>query len=195
MVKPEEPKMRLQLALPHADAHGRYEIATLPAVAGADAPQRVFEEGFEEGLIRWHPATGIIARRDNAGHSGACLLLEGKPQEATWNYVSFPLPQKLTAGARYRLSCWMKVDAITPDAPAPYLKIGLTDASGKWLTNVSTNPYDLKKLGTWQQLTAWVETTPETAGGEIAVEKGSLEARPQITLRLDEVALELTESP
>ena len=195
MVKPEEPKLRLQLALPHPDAQGRYEIAALPAVAAADAPQGVFQEGFEEGVAAWHPAKGIVARRDDSGHSGACLLLEGKPQEATWNYVSSPLPQKLMAGARYRLSCWMKVNAITPEATAPYLKIGLTDAAGKWLTNVSTNPYDLKELGTWQQLTAWVETTPQTAGGEIAVEKGSLEVRPQIALRLDDVALELTESP
>ncbi len=42
---------------------------------------------------------------------------------------------------------------------------------------------------------AWVETTPETAAGVIAVEKGSLEARPAISLRLDDVGLELLEAP
>ena len=69
----------------------------------------------------------------------------------------------------------MRVDNIAPGSPAPYLKIGLSDARGKWLTNVHTNRYDLGKPGTWQRLVALVETTPNTAGGHLTIEKGSLE--------------------
>ena len=88
----------------------------------------------------------------------------------------------------------MRVDKIAPGTPAPYLKIGLTDAS-KWLTNVPTNAYDLGKLGTWQHLVAFVETTPNTAGGHLAIEKGAREGHFDTSLGLDDVSLELLESP
>ncbi len=84
---------------------------------------------------------------------------------------------------------------VTPGAPPPYLKIGLSDAQGKWLTNVQTNSYDLGRLGTWQRLVAFVETDPNTSGGHLAIEKGSLEARIAAAIRLDDVRLELLESP
>jgi hypothetical protein len=51
------------------------------------------------------------------------------------------------------------------------------------------------RLGTWQRLVAFVETTPDTAGGHLAVEKGNFEQRIAATIRLDEVALALLESP
>ena len=66
----------------------------------------------------------------------------------------------------------------------------------RWtLTNVQTNSYDLGRLGTWQQLVGFVETTPNTAGGHLAIEKGSLEGRISAAIRLDDVRLELLESP
>ena len=195
MVKPEEPDLRIKLALANADADGRYEVASLSAVATADTTETVLHEEFEKGIVGWQPIQGIAASRDGAGHTGACLRLAGKPQEDAWSYAAFALPKPLTPAARYRLSGWMKVDALTPGAAPPYLKIGLNDASRKWITNVETNHYDVARLGTWQELMAWVETTPETATGVIAVEKGSLEARPTISLRLDDVGLELLEAP
>ena len=54
----EEPSLLLRLALPHADAQGRYEIAALPTVTAADTPQTVFQDGFEEDFTGWHPAQG-----------------------------------------------------------------------------------------------------------------------------------------
>ena len=60
---------------------------------------------------------------------------------------------------------------------------------------VKTNSYDLGRLGTWQRLVALVETTPNTAGGHLAIEKGALEGSITATIRLDDVRLELLESP
>ena len=89
----------------------------------------------------------------------------------------------------------MHVDNIDAGAPAPYLKIGLSDAKGKWLTNIQTNSYDVARPGTWQRLVALVETTRNTAGGHLAIEKGNLEGRIAATIRLDDARLELLESP
>ncbi|MCC6446608.1 MAG: hypothetical protein IT210_24535 [Armatimonadetes bacterium] len=87
------------------------------------------------------------------------------------------------------------MDSIAKGTAAPYLKIGLTDGKGRWLANINTDPYDTARMGDWQQLTAYAETTPDTAGGHLAVEKGSLEARSRVLLWLDDVELELLESP
>lgn len=89
----------------------------------------------------------------------------------------------------------MHVDNIAPGTRAPYLKIGLSDAQGKWLANIQTKSYDLATLGTWQRLVALVETTPNTVGGHLAIEKGSLEAHIHAAIRLDDVRRELLESP
>jgi hypothetical protein len=104
------------------------------------------------------------------------------------------LSRPLLPGSRYRLSCWMNVERADPGR-SPYLKIGLTDAGGRWLTNISTPTYDMRRPGTWQHLVALVETSTDTAGGHLAIEKGALEARLDVTLRVDEVRLELLESP
>ncbi len=138
----------------------------------------------------------MTERIDPAAHSGqGALLVTGTQSGDAWSYALFYPKQPILPASRYRLSCWMKVDSIEPATKAPYLKIGLTDSQGKWLTNFSTNPYDTTKLGTWQQLTGFVETPANTAGGHFAIEKGSLESKMTVTLRLDDVRLELLESP
>ena len=133
---------------------------------------------------------------DGSAHGGKnCLRIAGTQPGTTWNYAQFSLPRPVLPASRHRLSCWMRVDKIAPGTPAPYLKIGLADASGKWLTNVQTNAYDLDKLSTWQHLVAFVETTPNTAGGHLAIEKGAREGHFDTSLGLDDVSLELLESP
>lgn len=194
MEKPEA-KQIIQLALQNSDAEGRYFIANIKIAAGTAQPSVVYSEDFENGVGDWESAKGMVLKNDATGHNGAALLVDGTPQEATWNYAALNLKTPILPGSRYHLSGWMKVDSLTLNTPAPYLKIGLNDQDGKWLTNVETNKYDATKLGTWQKLEAWIETTPQTAQGALAIEKGSLESRPQMTLRLDDVRLELVESP
>ncbi len=88
----------------------------------------------------------------------------------------------------------MLIESIEPKI-RPDVKIGLIDAQGEWLTNKHTNPYDLSKLGTWQHLEITLETTLETAGGHLSVEKRNREAKIAVTMRIDDVRLELLESP
>lgn len=195
MVKPEEPALRIQLALAGRDADGRYDVAGVPVERGEARGGTAYEQGFEAGDGGWHPTEGISLKVDADAHSGkGALLVAGTQPGTAWSYASVDLPGPVLPASRYRLSCWMKVDG-APPARAPYLKIGLTDAQGKWITNISTQEYDLAKVGTWQLLQAFVETTPETAGGHLAVEKGSLEGKFAVSLRLDDVKLELLEAP
>ncbi|MDH7569051.1 MAG: DUF4832 domain-containing protein [Armatimonadota bacterium] len=195
MVKPEEPALRIYLGIEGRNAEGAYELGEV-AVERAAPPQGLaYEEGFETDLAGWRASQGMVARREGDARQGqGCLLVTGLQPGTAWNYASVTLQRPLLPASRYRLSCWMKVEQIE-GGEAPYLKIGLTDAEGKWLENHPTTSYDLKKLGTWQLLQGYVETTPDTAGGHLAIEKGNLGAKARITLRLDDVRLELLESP
>ena len=49
-------------------------------------------------------------------------------------------------------------------------------------------------MGAWQKLTAYVETTLDTAGGHLTVEIGDPGSRVAVTPRLDDVRLEPLES-
>ena len=195
MVKPEEPGLRIQLGIAGRDSDGRYDLGEIDAERTGPRTGTVYQEGFETGDGGWRATEGMTTRPDPGAHSGkGCLLVTGTQPGTAWNYASLDLPRPVLPASRYRLSCWMKVDRIEPARP-PYLKIGLNDIHGQWLANFTTNPYDLSKPGTWQRLTGIAETTPDTASGQLAIEKGSLEEKMTVTLRLDDVRLELLESP
>jgi hypothetical protein len=196
MVDPQNASLRVQLGIGGRDAKGYYDLCSLPAAQYVSGPAAAYEEGFEQGTGSWGASQGMTVRVDAAAHNGkGCLLVSGTQPGKAWSYAQINLKQPLLPASRYRLSCWMQVEEITPGSPAPYLKIGLTDARGKWLTNVQTGSYDLGRLGVWQHLVAFVETTPDTAGGHLAIEKGGLEVRIHAAIRLDDVKLELLESP
>jgi hypothetical protein len=196
MVEPENPSLRVQLGIAGQDAQGSYDLCSLSTAKRAAGPAVVYAEGFEQGTAGWTAAQGMTAQANATAHTGdSCLLISGRQSGNAWSYAQITLSPPVLPASRYRLSCWMRVDKIDPGAPAPYLKIGLADAHGKWLTNIQSSRYDLERLGAWQRLVALVETTPDTAGGHLAIEKGTLEGRVAATIRLDDVQLELLESP
>ena len=196
MVDPADPALRVQFAISGRDSEGRYDLCSLPAERRATASAAAIEEGFEHSLGGWGASQGMTVRVDPVAHGGqASLLVTGMQPGTAWGYAQINLREPVLPASRYELSCWMRVDRISPRTYAPYLKIGLTDARGKWLTNVQTDRYDLDKLGTWQHLVAIVDTTPETAGGHLAIEKGTLESRVQAQIRLDDVRLTPLETP
>ncbi|MCY3022406.1 MAG: carbohydrate binding domain-containing protein [Planctomycetota bacterium] len=195
MLRPEQPDVRVALGIAGRDTEGRYDLGEIAVQKGEPRQSVAYEEGFENGVGGWQAAQGITLRQDEGAHAGkGCLLATGTQAGNAWNYASYNLPQPLLPASRYRFSCWMKVDSAEP-AKAPYLKIGLADAAGKWITNCTTNTYDLAKVGAWQLLQGFAETTPETAGGHMAIEKGALEQKITVTIRLDDVKVELLESP
>ena len=197
MVKPEDPALRVQLGIAGRDAQGRYAVAGLPAVAGAPLPTApAYAEGFEDGPGGWNAAPGMTARRDADAHAGrGALLLQGTQPGTAWNFAAVSLPAPVLPASLYHFSGWMKVDALSPASNAPYFKIGLNDAHGHWLTNCTTNPYDTQKLGTWQHLEGDAETPLDAAAGDVSIEKGGLESHVTATIHVDDVRLDLQESP
>lgn len=196
MVQPERPDVRIQLGLSGRDADGAYAVCQVAVERRAHREVVVYSESFEAGDGGWRATDGMSAVVAADGHGGGrCLLVRGTQPGTAWNYAVVNLVGPVLPASRYRLTCWMNVQSLSAGADAPYLKIGLTDPHGEWLANVATSPYDTGRMGTWQLLTAYVETTPDTAGGHLAIEKGSLEGRSEVALRLDDVKLELLESP
>ena len=192
-----ETGQRILLGLAGGDAQRRYGMCTLKGVATAGESGLAFEEGFEApGAQPWGTFPGLTATIDTAAaHSGkAALLITGK-MGTGWNYTSFRVPKTLIPGARYRLSGWLLVDKLQGITPAPYLKVGVNAADGHWLENYSTGPYDLTKLGTWQYLEDTFEVPAAGATGDICIEKGQMEGEAMVTLRLDDVKLEVVEAP
>lgn len=53
----------------------------------------------------------------------------------------------------------------------------------------------MSRTGQWQQLEAAFETSLETAGGHLALERGSNDTATRIDLWFDDVRLELLEAP
>jgi len=195
MVKPEEPGLHIELSMEGRDSEGRYDLGGVrvePAPAGREVAYR---EGFEGGLAGWVAMQGMSVRTGPAAKSGrSCLLVTGRQPGAAWNYAALGSPLPIAPYSRYQLSCWMKVDSIDSLNP-PYLKVAFHDADGKWLTNFSTNQYDLARMGSWQHLVGYAEASPEAAVAYFAVEKGGLENAVAASICLDDVVLELLESP
>ena len=105
------------------------------------------------------------------------------------------LPGPLLPSGKYRLSVWMLVERIEPAKHAPYVKIGVNGADGRWLANFQSSRYDLAKLNTWQRLEAVAEMPVEAGSGDLAIEKGVYGTAVSARIRLDDVKLELLEGP
>jgi hypothetical protein len=135
-----------------------------------------------------------LSKDAQARTGSGCLYVTGLQPGNSWSYASTPnIP--LLPGSRYRLSGWMKVDGLPQGAHAPYLKVGMSGSDGKWQANANTNPYDISAMGTWQRLTAIAETGEDTVGGNITIEKGAYGQSVPVTLRIDDISLELLETP
>lgn len=195
MFAPERPETKILLGISGKDAENRYKIGQVDAVKVERRQESVvYEMGFEDGEV-WSAVKGMEASADKEkAHTGDYSMLISGTQQNSWGYASHKLESPVLPGSKYRLSCWMLVESIKPGLK-PNFKIGLADSENEWIDNRNTNPYNLSKLGTWQYLEAIFETTMETAGGHLSIEKGGFETKVTATIRLDDVRLELLESP
>jgi hypothetical protein len=193
---PGEAGRNTLLGLAGQDEADRYYLCRLAGITVQRPAGIIYHQHFESAEYGWNCAQGLQSELDTTVfHEGESSLHLSGPQASGWNYVSHTLASPVLPASKYRLSCWLKVNIMEPTRLAPYLKIGLTDSEGKWLTNCVTNSYDMNDSGQWQHLEAVVETTLETAGGHIALERGSHDAATRIDLWLDDVQLELLEAP
>ncbi len=66
---------------------------------------------------------------------------------------------------------------------------------GSHLANHHTERYDLDRLGTWQELSGVFEVGAQAAQGVISLQKGGRHAVRSAVLALDDVCLDVLESP
>jgi hypothetical protein len=185
------------LGIAGRDADDRYALCEVPAVQATPIAGAVYEEGFEAGAKPWSAVKGMTATVDEGtAHSGAGSLLVTGGCDNTWNYASVRLPAPAVPGGLYRLGVWMRVDKMDPMGRAPYVKLAVNAPDGKWLSNYGSNPYDLKQMGTWQYLETTADLPANAGSLDIAIERGAVNmALSEIVLRLDDVKVELLESP
>ena len=187
---------RIRLGIAGGDREGRYDLCAIPGVRRRDTESTVYEEGFERGTGGWSAARGMTAASDErSAHEGGASLLVAGTQRRGWNYAAFRVPSALVGGGVYRLSAWMLVEKIEPKGSAPYVKIGVNGTDGRWLANYNSGRYDLAGLGTWQRLEAVADVPVDAGTADLAIEKGAHDTPTAAMIRLDEVKLELTESP
>lgn len=196
MHRPGKTESHILLGLAGRDDADRYPLCRLSGVTTQRPIGIIYQQQFESTGHGWGNSRGIQSELDTTVfHDGKSSLHLSGEQTHGWNYVSHALDPPIMPASKYRLSCWLKVNSLEPDRLPPYLKIGLTDGEGKWLTNCPTNSYDMGTAGTWQYLEATFETSLETGGGHLALERGSDDITTQIDLWLDSVELELHEAP
>lgn len=193
---PERAEHNILLGLAGRDQADRYDLCRITGVTAQRLTGIVYQQQFESTDHRWNCSRSLQSGLDNTTfHDGRSSLHVAGQQARGWNYVSHTLDLPILPASKYRLSCWLKVTALEPDGLPPYLKIGLADRAGKWLMNCPTNAYDMSNSGTWQRLANTLETSLETAGGHLALERGSHDTATCIDLWLDHVQLELLEAP
>jgi len=196
MLLPERPGRNILLGIAGRDAEDRYRIGSVSGAATSRPTGVVYAQGFEADDYDWSVASGIEAALDTGTfHGGKAGLRLSGVQQGAWNYAAHYLEMPVLPGSKYRLSCWLKVDALEPVRMAPYLKIGLTGPDGAQLENCHTNRYDMSAAGTWQRLEGTFETPLETAGGHLALERGSKDVQTRIKVWIDDVELTLLEAP
>lgn len=146
---------------------------------------------FEHAKLTWTPraATVKLERVTAGAHTGAACLRVSGSEPSNFNYaVSDRKP--MTAGQCYRLSVWMKLEALPQGTAAPSLKCEFVPAeAGKEPGRVTTTTYDTTKLGQWQELTTQLVAPAGTGSYWLAIEKGA-NSRMSIDLLLDDVTVE-----
>jgi hypothetical protein len=184
------------LGIEGRDSLGRYLLDSVNVVKARAPDSVILAEGFEKTGPAWETPKGVKALRVEGGAriGKGALRVEGALKDG-WNYAWYRLPTTLAGGARYRLSGWMLVEKMEPSRLPPYLKIGVNDSKGRWLTNIDTNHYDMSNAGKWQKLTAVGDLPLEAELGEVSVEKGDNATAVSASFLVDDVALEMVEGP
>lgn len=175
----------------------RQEIEkALASPARRSLPTLVPNPDFEDGIQGWPSRGWQVDASTEVRHGGkAALRISGRVQgqnefvNTTYD-ASAGSPWEITAlepGATYRLSAWVRVDRISPGAPAPSLRLAFRDASGT-RGGVATNAYDLGRPGSWQCLTVAAAVPAWNTRNYIALNTNTREA-VEVVMYLDDVHL------
>ena len=174
----------------------RDTAAMLSSPTRRSLPTLVPNPDFEDGISGWPSRGWQVAQGTDVVHGGAAALritgsLAKQNEYLNTTYDSSAgTPWEirgLTPGARYRLSAWLRVDQISPGAPAPNLRLAFRDAGGT-RGGAATSAYDLTRLGTWQCLTGEAVIPEWNTRNYIALNTNTREA-VEVVMHLDDVHL------
>ena len=117
-------------------------------------------------------------------------------RQNAWNFVHRALAADWRPWSMYRLSALVNVRTLSPmPKHGCYLKFGINDQNGKWLSNVTGGSYDLGKGG-WQRLEVIMRTDDQPVTISAALETASFSLRlDDIDILVADVRLELIAEP
>ena len=118
MLSPERPERHILLGIEGRDAEDRYHLAALHGVKSEFMAGKVYQEDVRRGGTWLARAQGILADLDDeTAHEGKASLRLTGSQQGSWNYTSHSLEAPILPASKYRLSCWLKVDRLSPSSP------------------------------------------------------------------------------
>ena len=156
---------------------------------GATPSAAVKEYTFEEGIQGWKTIgkTQISQATDKQHGGKASLKIAGTGQSGQW---SFARSEKfnISPGKHYKVAGWITIESISGNSSS--LKCELWQ-DGKWLKNIESNWYDLKKRE-WQQLTAeFVTPEGKNLSLSFAIEKRPMDKDVKAVIYVDDIKLEM----
>lgn len=149
-------------------------VALLAASVSTAATPAATTQRFLSGPEGWtaRDPTMQLRAEDAKGlpTPGRALRIRGR-STAGWNFAaSARLP--LQPGAQYRLSAWLRVDALSEGARAPFFKCEFLRGATAAGARVNSERYDLARRGAWQELAAEFLVPEGVTAGYLALEKG-----------------------
>jgi len=174
----------------------RETAVALASPARRSLPAQVPNPDFEDGIQGWPSRGWQVAASTEVRHGGkASLRVSGRMQgQNEFVNTTYDAPggspweiAGLTPGTTYRLAAWLRLDRISPGAPAPSVRLATRDARGT-RGGVATPAYDLSRMGSWQCLAADVAIPAWNTRNYIALNTNTREA-VEVDLYLDDVHL------
>jgi len=171
------------------------EPENIKALSPITTSNTVAEFSFEKDFQGWksiNAKDASIKLDSTIKHSGSSSLnFFGQTAIESWNYI---VSDKLSldGGKKYKLSGWVYVESIN-SIKAPFLKVAVQNATNppKFLNNFNSGKYDLKKIGTWQELSTEFTTPSEyNLDGFMALQKGTNSEAINAVIYIDDLRLE-----
>ena len=190
----------IQLALDGRDADGRYDIGEVTVRKPTrPLPETILHSAFSSADDLWQPTIDSFRAELAPGlgpDGSSCMRISGAMRQNAWNFVHRALAADWRPWSMYRLSALVNVRTLSPmPKHGCYLKFGINDQNGKWLSNVTGGSYDLGKGG-WQRLEVIMRTDDQPVTISAALETASFSLRlDDIDILVADVRLELIAEP
>ena len=182
--------------------YSRAMLAAALSPARRPVPALVPNPDFEQTGDGWRTRPELTYEiTTELSHTGAaCAKASGKiagqgEYLVTWYACGAPWEIVwLEPGRRYRAQMWLRVDRLGEGIPAPKPRIAFR-SKGTTRDSVSTNPYDLSRMGEWQRLSCDFEVPEYYDALYIAVSTGTREPQEDVLMCLDDIAIVPAELP